>query len=88
MITFELQENKYPTLVYCDICRCSMPIIHNHEYGFLTENIQYYWHCGLCGGYHSTENGCPFDRTPDEPIDQNNVCPTCGKRVIEIYPSI
>ncbi len=77
-INFELQENKYPTLIYCDICKCLMPANHNHEYHFSepSPDIQYYWHCGLCGKYHSMENDCPFDRTPD---DQAYGCPTCGK---------
>lgn len=47
--------------------------------------IQYYWHCSLCSSYHLMDADCPFDRTAD---DQNNICPTCGKRIITTFPSI
>jgi len=46
--------------------------------------IQYYWHCNLCGEYHLRGDSCPFGRTED---DQNNICPTCGKRIITTYLS-
>ncbi len=51
--------------------------------------IDYYWHCSLCGGFHSMELDCPFDRTADDQVDgQNNICPTCGKRIITTFPSM
>ena len=75
-INFEFQENNTSTLVHCDICKCLMPMNHNHEYSFFepSVNIQYYWTCSFCGGLHSMGENCLFDRTGCD-----EYCPHCGR---------
>ena len=41
----------------------------------ISANIQYYWSCPLCMGYHLMEESCPFDRT-----GYDEYCPHCGSR--------